>query len=113
MTANEQGIYDYSGFIHCGLVEWKDIGAVSPSYADNVFEALDGKLIPCVRIILKDGKTYRRKSNIFRKIWLLFNNSEIKLNLILSSVKHSEILPLLDRMLTYYSAGCEDAETRK
>ena len=100
LTADEKGVYNYSGFFHFGFVAWQEIGGFTKEAA--VLDMLDSDT-PSIKIYLKNFKAFKRKQSFYRK-WLLFwSLGEIKIHTLCSQIPRKQLLTLLCDMLVYYS----------
>lgn len=101
LTADEKGVYNYSGFFHYGFVPWEDINGFTKD--STMLDLLDNDA-PSIKIFIKDLKSYKKKTGFCKK-WLLFwSGSNIKVYTLCSQIKKKELLKLLDNSLKYYGA---------
>ena len=100
LTADEKGIYNYSGLFHYGFIEWKDI----QSFAKNstILDVLDSEQ-PCLRIYVKDFKKYKSEIPFFKKMILVFGGGNLRIYTLCSQIKKKEFFQLLNNMLSYYN----------
>lgn len=101
LTADEKGIYNYSGLFHYGFIAWEDVEGFSKDA--TVLDIMDGDP-PCLRIFVKDFKKYKGGISLYRKLMLLFGGCNIKIYTICSQIKRKELYRLLNNMLCYYNA---------
>ena len=100
LTADEKGVYNYSGFFHFGFVTWQEIGGFTKEAA--VLDMLDSDT-PSIKISVKNFNAFKRKQSFYRK-WLLFwSLGEIKIHTLCSQIPRKQLLTLLCDMLGYYS----------
>lgn len=113
LTADEKGIYDYSGFFHFGLIEWKYMGEMwKGSALLTILDLLDSEM-PSIIIMLKTDLTEMKKELSFWQKWLLFwRGQTVKIYTLCSQVKKREIIELIKNMLDYY-AEPEENETQE
>lgn len=101
LTADEKGIYNYSGLFHYGFISWSDVEQISKDA--TWLDILDNEA-PNIRIVIKDFKAYRRGLS-FGKKWILFwNLSTVKIFTLCSQIKKRELCALLEERLNYYNA---------
>lgn len=101
LTADEKGIYNYSGLFHYGFISWSDIEQISKDA--TWLDILDNEA-PNIRIVIKDFKAYSRGLS-FGKKWILFwNLSTVKIFTLCSQIKKRELCALLEERLNYYNA---------
>lgn len=106
LTADEKGVYNFSGFFHYGFIAWDIIESFSKDAA--ILDFLENES-PHVKIYIKDFKNYKKSINFYRK-WLLFwNGGNVKIFTLTSQIKKMELLTLLEASLSYY--GSADKET--
>ena len=99
LTADEKGIYNYSGFFHYGFLSWEDISSVNKEA--TILDFLDNEAA-CIRISLTDPKAYKRAQPFGRK-WLLFwGGGNVKIYTLCSRVKKKQLCGLLDYSHGYY-----------
>lgn len=99
ITADEKGIYNYSGFFHYGFLSWEDISSVNREA--TILDFLDNEAA-CIRISLTDPKEYKRVQPFGRK-WLLFwGGGNVKIYTLCSRVKKKQLCGLLDYSHGYY-----------
>ncbi|MDE6441845.1 MAG: hypothetical protein K2L12_03715 [Clostridia bacterium] len=101
LTADEKGIYNYSGLFHYGFISWEDVEGFSKEA--TVLDVMDGDP-PCLRIFVKDFKKYKSGISLYRKMMLLFGGCNIKIYTLCSQIKRKELYRLLNNMLSYYNA---------
>lgn len=102
LTADEKGVYNYSGFFHFGFVKWEDIESFckDPTWLD----VLDSET-PSIRIYLRDFKEFKKTLSFYKKWLLYWSGSNIKIYTLTSQIKRKQLLMLLDEMLRYYGAN--------
>lgn len=99
LTADEKGVYNYSGFFHYGFLSWEDISSVNREA--TILDFLDNEAA-CIRISLTDPKAYKRVQPFGRK-WLLFwGGGNVKIYTLCSRVKKKQLCGLLDYSHGYY-----------
>ncbi len=99
LTADEKGIYNYSGFFHYGFLSWEDISSVNKEA--TILDFLDNEAA-CIRISLTDPKEYKRAQPFGRK-WLLFwGGGNVKIYTLCSRVRKKQLCGLLDYSYGYY-----------
>lgn len=101
LTADEKGVYNYSGFFHYGFIAWEDIDGFTNNA--TVLDVMDGEQ-PCLRIFVKDFKKYKSGLSLYRKSILFFSGSNIKIFTTCSQIKRKELYRLLKNMHSYYDA---------
>lgn len=100
LTADEKGIYSYSGLFHYGFISWNDIEQISKDA--TWLDILDNEA-PNIRIVIKDFKAYRRSLS-FGKKWILFwSFGTVKIFTLCSQIKKKELCALLEERLNFYS----------
>lgn len=101
LTADEKGIYNYSGYFHYGFVPWAEIEAFTKGA--TILDVLDSDT-PSIKIFLKDLKSYKKTISFYKK-WLLFwSGCNIKVYTMCSQINKRELLGLLDSSLKYYNS---------
>lgn len=115
LTADEKGVYDYSGFRHAGFISWRDIAGIedeNDGAARGVSAALirffdytggdAGKIV----LNLKNYKAYKRALNPIARITRIFDSGVI-INASCADAKRSEIIAMLTERLAYYGNNDE------
>lgn len=115
LTADEKGVYDYSGFRHAGFISWRDIAGIEGEN-DGAARGVSAALIRFfdyangdagkIALNLKDLKAYKRALNPFVRITRIFDSGVI-INASCADVKRSEIIAMLAERLAYYGNNDE------
>ncbi len=104
IVIDDSGIYDFTGFVHCGFVPWGDIEGVDAGglLADFVLE--DGA--PTVRLPLKLPKaTFAGKNFLWKAAYVLTQSPYVKLRTMGANVKKGELAALIKTRLESTSGG--------
>lgn len=100
LTADEKGVYNYSGLFHYGFIGWEDIENFTKD--PTILDLLDSDQ-PCLKIYLKDFKAYKTGLSLYRKAMLFFGGCGIKIYTMCSQIKRKELFRLLSDMNSYYN----------
>lgn len=101
LTADEKGIYNYSGYFHFGFIKWEDIASFGKD--PTILDVLDNET-PSIRIYVRDFAAYKKTLSFIKKWQLFWSGSNIKIYTICSRIKRKQLIALLDDMLKYYGA---------
>lgn len=99
ISIDDEGIFDRTGFVHCGLVRWEDIATVESNGALSEFLLEDG--IPTVRLALKSPKTtFAGRSALWRAAFAFSQSHSIKLRTMCTYIKKAELVAIIRERLS-------------
>lgn len=107
LTADEKGVYNYSGYFHFGFIDWEDI--LSFTKDATWLDLLDDDM-PSLKIYLKNFKAYRSTLSFYKKWQLFWSFGDIKIYTLCSQIKRKQLYVLLDEMLKYYGSSAEQVD---
>lgn len=105
LASDEKGLYDYSGFLHCGFIPWEDIAKISgPNNLEAVFNtALEG-YSPAVIIELKDNsEVIKRHGKLWRVAFYLTGFGCIKIRTFFSPLSRKQTDAAICERFLYYA----------
>lgn len=105
LATDEKGIYDYSGFVHGGFINWNDIRQITGSrLIENILDVFNDNTPPHVKIELKNYKrTFANRSGLWRTLFFLSGYGCVRIRTFCSPLSRRNTLKLLNERLTYYT----------
>ena len=108
LATDEKGIYDCSGFVHCGFIPWDDISKITGGgrKIETFLDILEDGSLTDVKIELKNYKrTFASRSKLWRALFLLSGFGCAKVRTLCSPLSKKQTYALLCERLAYYTAN--------
>jgi len=83
LATDEKGIYDYSGFIHCGFIGWNDISEITGcgNRAEAFIDLFENGSLTEVKIELKNRKaTFANRSKLWTALFIMSGFGTVRIS---------------------------------
>lgn len=106
LATDEKGIYDYSGFIHCGFIGWNDILEITGcgNRAEAFIDLFENGSLTEVKIELRNRKaTFANRSKLWTALFIMSGFGTVRIRTMCSPLSKKITYALLNERLKYYT----------